>query len=89
MRWHHMLDFLPWHRDPLPVPELDAALEANVAAHKDIAAEEAHLTEQLVEQQHRTEAMLDDIRKRATRGFRPNPTLVTIAHALKSLEKPS
>lgn len=89
MRWHHMLDWLPWHRRPLPVPELDAALAANMAAHKDIAAEEAHSTEQFVEQRHKAEAMLDGIRKRAAKGFQPNPTLVTVAAALKSMEKPS
>lgn len=89
MRWHHMLDWLPWHRRPLPVPELDAALAANMAAHKDIAAEEASLNSQLAHQHSKAEAMLDGIRKRAAKGFQPNPTLVTIAATLKSMEKPS
>lgn len=88
MWWDRMVEWLPWHRHRLPVPELDAALAANVAAHLDIAREEASLGDKLADQQHKTDDLLTEIRRRAERGRQPNPTLVTIAHALKSLETP-
>lgn len=86
--WTRMLNLLPWHRQPLPVSELDAALAANTRAHESVAAEEAWLTDQMSKQSRRTQEMLGEIRERAAKGQRPSSALVAIAHTLKSLERP-
>lgn len=86
MTWKSLINWLPWRCPRLPVPELDAALRANVEAHRGVAREEARLGDKLAIQQHRTEEMLDQIRARASKGGATSPALVAIAHTLKSLE---
>lgn len=87
--WSDMIEWLPWHHQKLPVSELNAALDANAAAHEGVAKDEAELSSRLAEQRVKTEVMRHEIRGRTERLQAPSPALIAIRDTLKSLEKPS
>lgn len=89
MKWTHLMDMLPWRRNPPPSARLEAAIAANEVARHDAQEAEAEFVQTITEHRERAEGTLRDIRSRAARPRRPSPVLVAITDTLKSLERPS
>lgn len=86
MTWRQFVGRLfSYHRPD--VARVDAALAANVAAHKRTASTASELAEEVAEQRQNAETELDRIKARLERRRHKAPRIETAMNALKLLER--
>jgi hypothetical protein len=86
MTWRQTVGRLfSFHRPD--VARVDAALAANVAAHKRTASAASELAEEVAEQRQHAETELDRIKCRLERRRQKDPRIEAARDALKLLER--